>query len=128
MPIIKSAIKKLRKDKKRTAQNKAIKRKFKALVKKALAEATLENINLAISAIDKAVKKKVIHKNKAARIKSKVMKAATKEEKRKKGTTETLKKKEAQSKRETRKRKKSAKSKKTSTKSAEKKKSTDTAN
>jgi small subunit ribosomal protein S20 len=126
MPIIKSALKKLRKDKRRAIQNKAVKIKFKALVKKALAEPNLEHIKSAVSAIDKAAKKGVIHKNKATRIKSRVMKAAIKGEKRKRKTTETLKEKKAQKKRETRKRKKSAKSKKTSTKSAEKKKSADT--
>jgi Ribosomal protein S20. len=80
MPIIKSAIKKVRKDKKRTAQNlnylKAIKELFKKIKKGS--KDKMELIKAYYSKIDKAVKKKVIHKNKGARLKSKVSKFLTK--------------------------------------------------
>jgi small subunit ribosomal protein S20 len=80
MPIIKSAIKKVRKDKKRTAQNlnylKSIKELFKKIKKGS--KDKMELIKAYYSKIDKAVKKKVIHKNKGARLKSKVSKFLTK--------------------------------------------------
>ena len=80
MPIIKSAIKKVRKDKKRTAQNlnylKAIKELFKKIKKGS--KDKMELIKAYYSKIDKAVKKKVIHKNKGSRLKSKVSKFLTK--------------------------------------------------
>ncbi len=68
MPITKSAIKKLRKDKKRTAHNQQIKRAIKEAIKKAKAKSTPENIRKAISLLSKAAKNKIIHKNKAARL------------------------------------------------------------
>ena len=66
MPVTKSARKKLRKDKKRELRNK----KLKNLLKKSIKEAKRETISLA----DKAAKKNIIHKNKAARIKSSLAK------------------------------------------------------
>ena len=75
MPIIKSAIKKLRQDKKRTVRNRATRVRYKERLKKALADPTKENVNQAVSAIDRAAKKRVIHRNKAARLKSRAMRA-----------------------------------------------------
>ena len=77
MPVTKSAKKKLRKDRKRTIRNKILKERYKRLLKKALKDPKEENIRRAVSAIDKAAKRHVIHKNKAARLKSRVMKAIT---------------------------------------------------
>lgn len=88
MPIIKSAIKKLRKDKKRTVRNKALKRRYKDLVKKALGEPTEENIKKAVSVIDRAAKRNIIHKNKASRLKSRVMKPRKKKVEKGKGKIE----------------------------------------
>lgn len=74
MPVIKSAKKKLRVDKKRESANK----KAGVLVEKALKKAkktpTAKNIQDAFSVVDKAVKNNIIHKNKASRIKSKLSK------------------------------------------------------
>ncbi len=70
MPVIKSAKKKLRADKKRTAQNKGVKILVKELVKKAKASKSEKAIKEAVVAIDKAAKKNIFHKNKAARFKS----------------------------------------------------------
>lgn len=76
MPITKSAKKKVRKDKKRTIKNlkyiKAYKETFKKIKKGG------SNIKDLIKKyylqIDKAVKRKIIHKNKGSRLKSKVKK------------------------------------------------------
>lgn len=70
MPVIKSAKKKLRQDKKRTSQNDKFVDAMKASVKEARKKPTAENIKKAFSATDKAAKKFVIHKNKAARLKA----------------------------------------------------------
>lgn len=70
MPVIKSAKKKLRQDKKRTAQNKTVRNLLKNLVKKAKKKPSEKAIREASKIADKAAKKHIIHKNKAARIKS----------------------------------------------------------
>lgn len=79
MPIIKSAQKKLRKDVKRTKRNlyykEAIKKATKNVKKKAGDKSLLTK---AYSIIDKAAKERVIHKNKAARLKSRISKLAPK--------------------------------------------------
>lgn len=72
MPVTKSAKKKLRKDKKRTKANLAYKKAYKEAVKKLKKTKTKEMLTEAYSKIDKAAKRGVIHKNKAARLKSKV--------------------------------------------------------
>lgn len=77
MPVIKSAKKKLRKDKKITSENKVLKTLFKDTVSKAVKKPTETSINKAVKIIDKAAKKNIIHKNKAARIKSKLSKLLT---------------------------------------------------
>lgn len=74
MPIIKSAIKALRKDKKRTIINKKIKSRYRLAVKKMRANPSSKNLKAVYSALDKASKKKVTHKNKASRLKSKLAK------------------------------------------------------
>ncbi len=74
MPIIKSAIKKVRKDKTRTARNKKRELNLKSLVKKARVSKTAKDLQAAFSALDKAAKVKLIHPNKAARLKSRLSK------------------------------------------------------
>jgi small subunit ribosomal protein S20 len=74
MPVIKSAKKKLRKDKKRELRNKTLKNLFKKTVKQAEKNPSEANIRKAVKIIDKIAKKNIIHKNKAARIKSKLSK------------------------------------------------------
>lgn len=76
MPIIRSAIKKMRKDKKRTAMNKSFKQKVKDQIKKA--GKNVKSLDLAFSLIDKGVKKKLLQKNTAARIKSRISKITRK--------------------------------------------------
>lgn len=78
MPIIKSALKKMRKDKKRTVSNLLFKKKLKSALKKAYKG---ENAVAAISLIDKAVKKNIIKLNKGSRLKTKISKANRKPKK-----------------------------------------------
>jgi small subunit ribosomal protein S20 len=75
MPIIKSAKKKMRKDKKRTLHNEQIKNNLKRLVKDARRNQSAESLQKVFSALDKAAKIKFIHPNKAARLKSRLSKA-----------------------------------------------------
>lgn len=75
MPIIKSAIKKLRQDKKREKQNDLKRVILKNLVNKAKKASSVKNVQAAFSALDSAVKNNLIHKNKAARIKSRLSKS-----------------------------------------------------
>lgn len=77
MPIIKSAIKKMRQDKKKTARNRIQKDNLKAAIKAVVdavqGKATTglpEALRKAYQAIDKATKKHLLHKNTAARKKS----------------------------------------------------------
>lgn len=77
MPVTKSAIKKLRQDKRKTANNKKTAREVEAVVKK-ISKQKKGSINEAYSKIDRAVKKGLVHKNKAARMKSQLSKLAPK--------------------------------------------------
>jgi small subunit ribosomal protein S20 len=74
MPIIKSAIKKLRQDKKRTKRNHVQKDVLKDLIKKVKKDVTPAALQKAVSSIDKAAKKHLIHTNKANRLKSQLSK------------------------------------------------------
>jgi len=74
MPITKSAIKKMRQDKKREAHNKKIKSHLRELVKKARVSPTEVSVKKAISALDRARKVGIYHRNKVARLKSKISK------------------------------------------------------
>lgn len=74
MPVIKSAIKKVRKDKTRTARNKKRAVTLKSLIKKTRVQSTAKNLQAVFSALDKATKVNLIHKNKASRLKSRLSK------------------------------------------------------
>ncbi len=74
MPIIKSAIKKVRKDKTRTTRNKKRENALKQAVKKARVTKTPKTLQAAFSALDKAAKVHLIHPNKSARLKSRLSK------------------------------------------------------
>jgi small subunit ribosomal protein S20 len=81
MPIIKSAKKRVRVASKATARNTKTKRTFRSAIKAFQASLTsgkdaAKTHSAAQSSIDKAVKKGVVHKNKAARKKSQLAKAA----------------------------------------------------
>lgn len=91
MPVTKSAKKKLRQDKKRRERNKKLIIFFEKLLKKAKKQPSEKTITAAFSAIDKATKRNIIHKNKAARIKSSLSKLLPKKTK-KEISTKVLKK------------------------------------
>lgn len=76
MPIIKSAIKRMKQTIKRRERNVAVKRDIKTAVKAFLVKPTSEGLSQAQSEIDTAVKKNLITKNTAARRKSNLAKAA----------------------------------------------------
>ena len=71
MPNTSSAIKALRQAQARTKANVA----FKVALKKTLKAASKETMAQTTSMIDKAVKRHLMHKNKAARLKSQLSKA-----------------------------------------------------
>lgn len=77
MPNIKSAKKRVLVTKIRNERNKAAKSELKTIIKKARAEgAGADAVKTADIALDKAARKGFIHKNKAARLKSRLAKNA----------------------------------------------------
>jgi small subunit ribosomal protein S20 len=85
LPNIKSVIKDVKKSRERHERNIAVKSKIKTFVKKAKgaiavgdAAVTKQAVSSAVSVIDKAAEKGIIHKNAAARRKSRIMLAANK--------------------------------------------------
>lgn len=82
MPNLRSAKKKARKDVKRTRKNAihraAIEKAVKLFQKMKGTALNNDKIKKTISLIDKAAKKKIIHKNKASRLKSRIMKLPNK--------------------------------------------------
>jgi len=74
MPVTKSAKKKLRKDKKREIDNKKLKNTLTKLIKQVKKNPTSDNFKKAVKILDISTKKRIIHSNKAARIKSKLSK------------------------------------------------------
>lgn len=80
MPVIKSAKKKLKQDKKRTVANKAVKDLLKKTVKELNKIKNEKTLKEAFSIIDKAAKKNLIHKNKASRLKSSLSKKVSPKE------------------------------------------------
>ncbi len=89
MPILKNAKKAQRQTKKRTLANKIKKEALRSKIadfKKSKGKSSLENIS---SLIDKLVKKGIIHKNKAGRVKSSLAKILIKTAKEKKSAGKT---------------------------------------
>ena len=85
MPNIKSVIKDVKRSRQRHLRNQAAKSQIKTFVKKAravIADAAAQpadvaaTVSLTVSVIDKAHKRGIIHKNAAARRKSRLMKRA----------------------------------------------------
>lgn len=74
MPITVGAIRKLRADAKKTRENVRTRRNYKDLVATMRRKATKKTLSLAYRALDRAAKRGVIHKNKAARLKSRLAK------------------------------------------------------
>lgn len=78
MPVTKQARKKLRKDIKREKKNVEVKAKFKKTLKNSRKNPTAKKLSEASKVLDKAAKNNVIHKNKAARLKSRLTRLASK--------------------------------------------------
>ncbi len=74
MPIIRSAKKKLRQDKKREKQNLTVKQSIKKIIKKYKSQPTPKLLSGVFSALDMSVKKKIFHANKVSRLKSSLSK------------------------------------------------------
>lgn len=81
MPITTSAKKALRKDRRRTIINKRFKRRLTDAVKKVRKQPMDKTYSLASSILDKAAGRGIIHKNKAARLKSRLAKLLKSEKK-----------------------------------------------
>lgn len=78
MPVTTTAKRALRGSKKKTSINKVILGKLEVAVRIARKGKSVDKVNTAMSFADRAAKKKVIHKNKAARIKSQLSKLLVK--------------------------------------------------
>jgi len=85
LPITKSAKKEMRKTQRRTLVNKAARSRAKTMIVKTEnvlasgdAETTGKTLAAAISALDKAAEKGIIHRNNAARRKSRLVKKVNK--------------------------------------------------
>ena len=74
MPVTKSAKRALRGSKRKESINKLIVSGLEVAVRQAQKSKNSAKIVTAVSLVDRAAKKKVIHKNKAARIKSQLSK------------------------------------------------------
>lgn len=75
MPILKNAKKALRASQRKHDLNQPVRSRLKTASDKVLKSRKAEDLPMAYSAIDKAAKKKLIHKNKAARLKAKLSQA-----------------------------------------------------
>lgn len=76
MPLIKSAIKRMRQTAKRNARNVSVKRDLKGAVKAFLTKPSVEGLSAAQSELDTAVKKNILKKNTAARRKAQLSRVA----------------------------------------------------
>lgn len=76
MPIIKSAIKRMKQTAKRRARNVATKQDIKSAVKAFIAKPTAEGLSKAHAELDTAVKKNLLKKNTVARRKATLAKVA----------------------------------------------------
>ncbi len=78
MPIIASAAKKLRHDRKRTLQNERMRSKLQRLLKSMRKKPAKKTLASVFAVLDKAAKTRIIHPNKAARLKSRLAKLLAK--------------------------------------------------
>jgi small subunit ribosomal protein S20 len=114
MPIIANAKKALRQSKVKAARNQVVRAKVRNLVKKADNNADAAVVSQLYSVVDRAAKKNILHKNKAARLKARAAKAAKNAATSTPATTKTVaKSKKAAKKKPTKVKKTAAKSKKT---------------
>lgn len=67
----------MRADRHREQENLRLKKTYKQAVKRARAKKSVPALTAAFRALDRAAKKKIIHKNKASRLKSRLAKRYT---------------------------------------------------
>lgn len=72
MPITKQAAKKLRRDRKTGIRNARGRRGLREAIKSVRKHPTVKTLSLATKLLDKAAKTHIVHKNKAARLKSRL--------------------------------------------------------
>ena len=72
MPVTKQAIKKVRQDKRKTIYNLRVKKTYKQAVSAFRKNPTAKSLSEIFSKLDRAAKTNIIHKNKAARLKSRL--------------------------------------------------------
>ncbi len=72
MPVTKQAIKKVRQDRRKTIINLRVKKALKRAILVFRKNPTKDTLTLVYKAADKATKTRIIHKNRAARIKSRL--------------------------------------------------------
>lgn len=72
MPILAHAKKALRSSERKAGYNREVKSMAKTMMDKMRQQPTPENLQAVYTAIDKSVKRKVFHHNKAARLKSRM--------------------------------------------------------
>lgn len=87
MPVIKQAIKKVRQDRRKTTVNLRRKLAYKKAVHDFRRQPSKKVLTAVFSALDRAAKTNVIHKNKAARLKSRLSKMIASGAKPSKATT-----------------------------------------
>jgi small subunit ribosomal protein S20 len=78
MPIHRSAVKKIRQDRKRTERNLLIKRRIKSLTLEYKKSPSLSGLQKIQSVLFRAAKTNIVHKNKAGRILSRLAKQTPK--------------------------------------------------
>ncbi|MBI4066256.1 30S ribosomal protein S20 [Candidatus Gottesmanbacteria bacterium] len=74
MPVTNQAKKKLRRDRLREVHNARIRRLVRDAIKAVRRRPTPKALSLAFTALDKSIKRNIVHKNKAARLKSRLSK------------------------------------------------------
>lgn len=74
MPIIANAKKALRQTKTHTTRNRVIRAQVKTAIKKTTTKPSEKELSSLFSTLDRAVKRHIIHKNKAARLKTQAAK------------------------------------------------------
>ena len=72
MPILRNAKKALRVSHRKALHNRQVKSRLKTEMDKMIKSPSLEALKNVFSAIDKALKKNILHRNKAARLKSRM--------------------------------------------------------
>jgi len=78
MPILRNAKKALRASKKKTIINGQVKSKLKSTIDEMKKSPTADKLSSVFSAVDRGVKKNILQKNKAARIKASLSKLLNK--------------------------------------------------